>query len=61
MLVFECHKSLLCQKVPLDWSPEMRLETYRAMSRHVGDTVGSLGVCNFRSVVTRHALLRINC
>ena len=39
----------------------MRLETYRAMSRHVGDTVGSLGVCNFRSVVTRHALSRINC
>ena len=37
-----------CQ-VPVDWSPMMRLETYRAMSRHVGTTVGSLGVCNFSS------------
>ncbi len=45
--------------MPLDWSPEMRLETYRAMSRHVGDTVGSLGVCNFRSVVTRHVSVSV--
>ena len=33
--------------VPLDWTSQMRLETYRDMSKFVGQEVGSLGVCNF--------------
>ena len=33
--------------VPLDWTSQMRLETYRDMSKFVGKEVGSLGVCNF--------------
>jgi len=35
--------------VPTDWTPEMRLETYRDMARHVSPTglVRALGVCNF--------------
>lgn len=32
---------------PTDWSPAMRLETYRYMAAHVGRGVGALGVCNF--------------
>ena len=35
------------QKVPLDWTSQTRLETYREMSKFVGQEVGSLGVCNF--------------
>ena len=55
----KCHMVMSCQ-VPVDWSPMMRLETYRAMSRHVGTTVGSLGVCNFssRQVIRAHTYLR---
>ena len=33
--------------VPLNWTSEMRLQTYRDMSKFVGQEVGSLGVCNF--------------
>jgi len=35
--------------VPNNWSPAMRLDTYRQMCRHVGSagTVRALGVCNF--------------
>ena len=47
---------IILQKVPTDWSPDMRLETYRAMARHVGDTVGSLGVCNFSARQLRQLL-----
>jgi len=32
---------------PTDWSPGMRLETYRYMAAHVGRGVAALGVCNF--------------
>lgn len=32
---------------PLDWTPAMRLESYRFMATHVGSTVSALGVCNF--------------
>ena len=35
------------QMVPLNWTSEMRLQTYRDMSKFVGQEVGSLGVCNF--------------
>ena len=34
----------------------MRLETYRAMSRHVGVTVASLGVCNFSARLLKQLL-----
>ena len=34
----------------------MRLETYRAMSRHVGNIVTSLGVCNFSARLLRQLL-----
>jgi len=37
------------KKVPENWSPAMRLETYKEMSKFVGKEVGSLGVCNFSS------------
>ena len=33
--------------VPLNWTSQMRLQTYRDMSKFVGEEVGSLGVCNF--------------
>ena len=33
--------------VPLNWTAQLRLETYREMSKFVGREVGSLGVCNF--------------
>ena len=33
--------------VPLNWTAQTRLETYREMSKFVGQEVGSLGVCNF--------------
>jgi len=33
--------------VPDNWSPAMRLETYKEMAKFVGKEVGSLGVCNF--------------
>ena len=33
--------------VPLDWTSQTRLQTYREMSKFVGQEVGSLGVCNF--------------
>jgi diketogulonate reductase-like aldo/keto reductase len=37
------------KKVPSDWTPEMRLETYRDMAKHVSTDglVRALGVCNF--------------
>ena len=33
--------------VPEDWTPAMRLDTYKEMAKHVGSNVKSLGVCNF--------------
>jgi len=33
--------------VPMNWSPEMRLDTYKEMAKYVGKEVGALGVCNF--------------
>ena len=33
--------------VPLNWSPAMRLDTYKEMAKFVGKEVGALGVCNF--------------
>lgn len=33
--------------VPLNWTAQLRLDTYREMSKFVGAEVGSLGVCNF--------------
>ena len=33
--------------VPEDWTPAMRLDTYKEMAKHVGSSVRSLGVCNF--------------
>lgn len=35
------------KKVPLNWTPAMRLDTYKEMAKFVGKEVGSLGVCNF--------------
>jgi diketogulonate reductase-like aldo/keto reductase len=34
---------------PPDWKPEMRLEAYRDMAKHVSPTglVRAIGVCNF--------------
>ena len=32
---------------PMDWSPDMRLDTYKEMAKYVGKEVGALGVCNF--------------
>ena len=32
--------------VPEDWTPAMRLDTYKEMAKHVGSTVKSLGMCN---------------
>jgi len=34
-------------KVPTDWSPEMRLQTWKYMASNLGEKVGSIGVCNF--------------
>eukprot|EP00090_Calanus_glacialis_P001178 TRINITY_DN10817_c0_g1_i1.p1 TRINITY_DN10817_c0_g1~~TRINITY_DN10817_c0_g1_i1.p1 ORF type:complete len:353 (-),score=67.78 TRINITY_DN10817_c0_g1_i1:273-1205(-) len=34
-------------KVPTDWGPEMRLQTWKFMAKHIGEKVGSIGVCNF--------------
>jgi len=33
--------------VPENWTPAMRLDTYKEMAKFVGKEVGSLGVCNF--------------
>ncbi len=45
-IVLEENKGLMA---PVDWKPEMRLETYRDMAKHVSPTgpVRALGVCNF--------------
>lgn len=43
--------------VPLDWSPAMRLDTYREMARFVkSGEVGALGVCNFSARQMRQLL-----
>jgi len=42
--------------VPTDWTPQMRLDTYAEMSKHVGTSVGSLGVCNFSARQLRQLL-----
>jgi len=33
--------------VPENWTPAMRLDTYKEMAKFVGKEVGSLGVCNY--------------
>jgi len=33
--------------VPEDWTPAMRLDTFKEMSKHIGSSVRSVGVCNF--------------
>ena len=35
------------KKVPENWSPAMRLDAYKEMSKFVGKEVGALGVCNY--------------
>jgi len=37
----------MSKMVPVDWTPQTRLETYSHMAQFVGKEVGALGVCNF--------------
>jgi len=42
--------------VPENWTPTMRLETYKEMAKFVGNEVGSIGVCNFSARMLKQLL-----